>query len=163
MICCSTCSLSIGPDDDYAMYNCEHAFHRNCILKTKISILHPNCPTCKAGKMYVNKYKDDINHAILRKVSDEPKIKKQHAACINDAYTQFASNVVYSRFATNESDTWNSDTMTSDTRISDTLNDEDTKKLLLFYFPSVDISISQRYKIFMIIFIVMVVAIFCFI
>ncbi len=154
MTCCNTCSLSIGPDDDYVMYICEHAFHRNCILKNKFSILHPNCPTCKAGKMCVNKYKDDINHAILRKVSEEPKIKKQHAACINDAYTQFASNAVYSRFATNDSPNVSNPPNAG-------LSDDDTKKLLLFYFPSVDISISQRYKIFMIIFIVVVVAIFC--
>ena len=149
MTCCNTCSLSIGPDDDYAMYICEHAFHRNCILKNKFSILHPNCPTCKAGQMFVNKYKDDINRANLRKVSDEPKIKKQ-----DDAYTQFASNAVYSRFATNDSP-----------NVSDPpnagLSDDDTKKQLLSYFPYVDISISQRYKIFTIIIVVLIVAIIC--
>ena len=154
MTCCNTCSLPIGPDDDYAMYICEHAFHRNCILKNKFSILHPNCPTCKAGQMFVNKYKDDINRANLRKVSDEPKIKKQDAASTNDAYTRFASNVVYSRFATND------EPYTSDLP-NYVLSDDDTKKLLLSYFPYVDISNSQRYKIFMIVIIVLIVAIFC--
>jgi hypothetical protein len=99
--------------------------------------------------MFVNKYKDDINRANLRKVSDEPKIKKQ-----DDAYTQFASNAVYSRFATNDSP-----------NVSDPpnagLSDDDTKKQLLSYFPYVDISISQRYKIFTIIIVVLIVAIIC--
>ena len=154
MTCCNTCSLPIGPDDDYAMYICEHAFHRNCILKNKFSILHPNCPTCKAGQMFVNKYKDDINRANLRKVSDEPKIKKQDAASTNDAYTQFASNAVYSRFATN-------DEPYTRVLINDSPKDDDTKKQLLSYFPYVNISISQRYKIFTIVIVVVIVAIFC--
>ena len=48
---CLKCNSSILANADNVSYSCGHRYHMACILKTKLSIYKPTCPSCGQGNL----------------------------------------------------------------------------------------------------------------
>lgn len=65
---CLKCNSSILANADNVSYSCGHRYHIACILKTKLSIYKPTCPSCGQGKLICTQSNN--------KVDSETKIVK---------------------------------------------------------------------------------------
>ena len=55
---CVKCQSTLLCQSDTVGYSCGHCYHIACILKTKLSIHKPTCPSCGQGSLICNSYKE---------------------------------------------------------------------------------------------------------
>ena len=70
---CLKCNSSILANADNVSYSCGHRYHMACILKTKLSIHKPTCPSCGQGNLICTQSNNKVNVEIV-KLKNEPHI-----------------------------------------------------------------------------------------
>ncbi len=70
---CVKCNSSILANVDNVSYSCGHCYHIACILKTKLSIYKPTCPSCGQGNLICTQSNNKVNVEVV-KLKSEPQL-----------------------------------------------------------------------------------------
>ena len=70
---CVKCNSSISANVDNVSYSCGHRYHIACILKTKLSIYKPTCPSCGQGNLICTQSNNKVNVEVV-KLKNEPQL-----------------------------------------------------------------------------------------
>ena len=72
---CLKCNSSILANADNVSYSCGHRYHMACILKTKLSIHKPTCPSCGQGNLICSQSNNKVNvESNVVKLKSEPQL-----------------------------------------------------------------------------------------
>jgi ribosomal protein S27AE len=72
---CLKCNSSILANADNVSYSCGHHYHIACILKTKLSIYKPTCPSCGQGNLICSQSNNKVNAETKAvKLKSEPQL-----------------------------------------------------------------------------------------
>ena len=69
---CLKCNSSILANADNVSYSCGHRYHIACILKTKLSIHKPTCPSCGQGNLICTQSNNSETKIV--KLKSEPQL-----------------------------------------------------------------------------------------
>ena len=71
---CLKCNSSILANADNVSYSCGHCYHIACILKTKLSIHKPTCPSCGQGNLICSQSNNKVNVEAVKLKNRGPQL-----------------------------------------------------------------------------------------